>query len=102
MLANARTGMSILSLLKPNFSEVSTILSRVTLSPRLAKTELHETSSALLRLAFSQPLAWLTISVRVPGRKYGSGVSVGALTSETTPCSSAAAAVTTLNVEPGG
>lgn len=94
--------MSILSLLKPNFWAVSTILSRPTLSPMFAKTELQETWSAKFSVAFSQPLAWLTIGVLVPGRMYGSGVSVGALMSLTTPFSSAAAAVTTLKVEPGG
>lgn len=94
--------MSILSLLKPNFSAVSTMLSRVTLSPMFANTELQEMRRASLRLAFSQP-AWEFGSwVLVPGRKYGSGVSVGSLISLTTPCSSAAAAVTTLKVEPGG
>ena len=94
--------MSISVLLKPNFCAVSTMPSRPTESPSLANTELQETSSALLRLAFLQPLAWLTIGVRVSGRMYGSGVSVASLMSSILPCSSAAAAVTTLKVEPGG
>ncbi len=40
--------------------------------------------------------------VFVPGRVYGLGDFVGASGSVTAPESSAAAAVTTLNVEPGG
>lgn len=38
----------------------------------------------------------------MPGSRYGSGESVALSRSVTTPASSAAAAVTTLNVEPGG
>ncbi len=43
-----------------------------------------------------------TSGVVVPGRTNGYGASVGASTSVTTPLASAAAAVTTLKVEPGG
>ncbi len=49
-----------------------------------------------------QPPASLVSRVEVPGSVNGLGVSVAASGSSTTPWSSAAAAVTTLNVEPGG
>ncbi|CAM5329355.1 hypothetical protein SVIOM74S_05453 [Streptomyces violarus] len=54
------------------------------------------------REASRQPRDAFVRRVRVPGRVYGSGESVGASRSLTTPASSAAAAVTTLKAEPGG
>ena len=52
--------------------------------------------------AFPQPLASFGRTVVVLGSVYGSGVSVSAFISVTTPASRAAAAVTILKVEPGG
>ncbi|CAM5588028.1 hypothetical protein STANM309S_00454 [Streptomyces tanashiensis] len=90
------------SALKPNFSAISTILSRPTSSPSFANTELQEMSRARFRLALAQPLAWFFISRLERGIFQPSGVWVAALMSVTLPFSSAAAAVTTLKTEPGG
>lgn len=55
-------------------------------------------------VAFSQGAEALSFFrvVRVPGRTYGSGLSVASSTEEYRPSSSAAAATTSLKVEPGG
>ena len=73
-----------------------------TWSPSWANTVLHETRKAYRSEASAQPPASLPSRVEVSGSGYGSGESVAASMSVTTPLSSAAAAVTTLNVEPGG
>ncbi len=68
------------------------------------KTLLHEYRRATRIEAFSQgaDLFSLARSRTVPGSRYGSGLSVGSSTFSYSPSSSAAAATTSLNVEPGG
>ncbi len=88
--------------LKPNRSTASTIPVRPTSTPSPAITVLHDHWRAYARDASPQPSASFGSTCRVPGSTNGSGVSVGASTSRTTPASRAAAAVTILNVEPGG
>ncbi|MGX1121396.1 hypothetical protein RKD37_006759 [Streptomyces ambofaciens] len=69
-----------------------------------AKTLLHEYCNAVRIVAFSQGAFGFSLvsSVVVPGRVYGSGLSVFSSTEPYSPFSSAAAATTSLNVEPGG
>ncbi len=64
---------------------------------------LQEYWSAVRMVAFSQGAEALSFFrvVRVPGRTYGSGLSVASSTEEYRPSSSAAAATTSLKVEPG-
>ncbi len=88
--------------MKPKASAVLAIRSTPTLTPSLANTVLHDHSSALRSGTSLQPLDSFVREVLVPGRVYGSGESVGSSRSSTTPESRAAAAVSTLKVEPGG
>lgn len=99
---DTRKGIVRSSSLKPNFSAVLTRSFRPTSTPRWAITVLQDTRIASASDAFSQPRASSGSVVEVPGSTYGDGVSVAASGSLTTPVSSAAAAVTTLNVDPGG
>lgn len=88
--------------LKPKPSTASTIPVSPTSTPSPAITVLHDHWMAYARDASAHPFASFGSTCRVPGRTNGSGVSVGASTSRTTPASRAAAAVTILKVEPGG
>ena len=88
--------------LKPKARAVAVMSRTPTFTPSFANTVLHDHRKASRRDRSSQPSDSLVREVVVPGRVYGSGESVGASTSLMTPASSAAAAVTTLNVEPGG
>ncbi|GAA3084347.1 hypothetical protein GCM10020254_30930 [Streptomyces goshikiensis] len=88
--------------LKPNRRAASTIPRSPTRTPILAITVLQDHCTASAIEASAQPVLAFGSRVLVPGSGYGSGVSVGASTSVTTPESRAAAAVTILNVEPGG
>ncbi|CAM5507669.1 hypothetical protein SVIOM342S_01720 [Streptomyces violaceorubidus] len=90
------------SSLKPKASAMAVMPRTPTSTPSLANTVLQDHSNASRSEAFRHPSASFVSFVRVPGRVYGSGDRVGASRSRTTPASSAAAAVTTLNVEPGG
>ncbi len=89
-------------LLKPKACAVVVMSVAPTATPSLANTVLQESVKASRTEAFRQPRDAFVRRVRVPGRVYGSGESVGASRSLTTPASSAAARVTTLKVEPGG
>ncbi len=102
VLDATRNGTRTSVSLKPKLSAVARILATPVDTPSLANTVLHDRTNASRTVAFSQPLAPLISRVVVPGRVYGSGESVGSSRLPTTPASSAAAAVTTLNVDPGG
>lgn len=90
--------------MKPNFSAVARSLSWPRSTAIFAKTLLHEYCSAVRIVAFSQGAFGFSFdrSVVVSGSVYGSGLSVRSSTDPYSPSSSAAAATTSLNVEPGG
>src|SRR5882757_7332368 len=103
-LVYARTGTSCDLSLKPNFSACALSLSWPRSTAIFAKTLLQEYCSATRIEAFSQGADAFSFarSVFVFGSRYGFGLSVFASTSGYSPSSSAAAATTSLKVEPGG
>ncbi len=103
--ALARTGGVNCSLLKPNFSASSSIFFWPRVEPILPNTVLQDQRSASRIVAFLQGGMLPSLGsggVVVPGMIHGSGESVCSSAEVYRPFSSAAAAVTTLKVEPGG
>ncbi len=100
----ARTGTSSFASSKPKFPAIAAIRSSPVRTPSQPSTllQLAVIAASSDRPARSQAGVSLTSGVVVPGRTYGWGAAVGASMSVTTPSASAAAAVTTLKVEPGG
>src|SRR4051812_23167561 len=88
--------------LKPKAWAVDTMSAAPTSTPSLANSVLHDHSKATRTETSLQPSDSFVSRVLVPGSRYGSGETVEASRSVTTPASSAAAAVTTLKVAPGG
>ncbi len=103
-LGYARTGTSCFSSLKPNFSAIALTLSCPRSTAIFPNTLLQEYWRATRIVAFSQgAFGFSFVSSRlVPGNGYGSGLSVRSSTDPYSPSSRAAAATTSLNVEPGG
>ncbi len=102
MLRATGKGTRSPSSLKPKASAVDVMPRTPTSTPSLANTVLQDHSNASRSEASRHPSDSLVSFVRVPGSVYGSGERVGASRSRITPESSAAAAVTTLKVDPGG
>ncbi len=102
VLGETEKGIRTPASLKPNASAVVLMFPTPTSTPSFANTVLHDHSKADRSGASAQPSPSFVRVVVVPGSVYGSGDLVAASRSVTTPASSAAAAVTTLNVEPGG
>src|SRR5690242_11747721 len=97
LLGTTEKGMRSLRSLKPKPAAVLVMPSSPTSTPSFAKTVLQDQVKAYRREASPQPSVSFVSLVVVPGSRYGSGDLVGASTSPTTPESSAAAAVSTLN-----
>src|SRR3954454_23543286 len=97
-----RTGVNC-SEVNPNFLASASILSLPRSEPTLPKTVLQEYRRAIRSVAFLQGmLPSFFSSVVVPGIVHGSGDFVFSPAELYRPFSRAAAAVTTLKVEPGG
>src|SRR5690606_18514607 len=102
VLRATENGMRSPAWLKPKPCAVAVMASSPVVTPSLANTVLQDQTNASRTDASAQPREEFVSPVVVPGSRYGSGESVGASRSLTTPASRAAAAVTTLNVDPGG
>ena len=102
VLGATGNGMRRSASLKPKLSAARRIRDTPVVTPSCANTVLQDRTNASRSVAFRHSFAPLTSRVVVPGSRYGSGERVGRSTPFTTPASSAAAAVTTLNVDPGG
>ena len=91
---------------KPNFAACARIFSPPSSRPSEPKAVLHEISSAWMSVVLSPGPQARPVSlgrlVLVSGRSSSAGPGTVEFSSVTTPLSRAAAAVTTLNVEPGG